>query len=274
MAVSSIVPKSTIQSTFSIGLPGWDTSINNEENIKISGFNGFRQRLLVTGISERVFKLISSKRGQDSLLSCNSFWSKWANWCSERKINSFRCAIGKVLYLSYLFDSGFEYRKIGCHRSAIFAYHECINKKIAGQHPHVFTLLKVTFDQRPPQPRCVFIWDIQTVLGFIKSQFSGWENLADKVVTHKVDILMTLLSASRALAVHHLDVRHMLRPEEEIVFTFHIIPKSWKYGTPPPSPPPPLKLEFCEYTEDRDGQIKIASNYCWALFSHMWKCLV
>ena len=56
-----------------------------------------------------------------------------ASWCGERKIDPFSCAINKVLdYLSCLFDSGFEYRTIGCRRSAISFYHEYVDNKPVG----------------------------------------------------------------------------------------------------------------------------------------------
>ena len=57
---------------------------------------------------------------------------------------------------------------------------------------------------------------------------------------------MALSFASRASAIHHLDVRYMLRPDGKFVFTFHKLHKSWKYGKAPPS------LEFREHTEDRN----------------------
>ena len=107
-------------------------------------------------------------------------------------------------------------------------------------------LLKGVFNQRPPQPRYVFILDIQTVLDFVKCQWSGCD-LSDKVFSYKVVILMVLSSAFRALATHHLDVRYMLRPERKFVYSFfHRLNKSWKYGKAPPN------LEYCEQTEDRD----------------------
>ena len=127
--------------------PGSDKFINNKKNMKISGFDSFRQRLLPIGISERVSKLISSTKRQGYLSNSSSSWSKWASCCGERKIDPFLCAIGKVLdYLSYWFDSGFEYRIIGCHRSAISAYHEHVDNKPVGQHPHVCALLKGMFN--------------------------------------------------------------------------------------------------------------------------------
>ena len=143
-------------------------------------------------------------------------------------------------YLSYFFDLGYEYRTVGCRRSAISAYHEYVDNKPVGQHPHICALLKGVFNEHPPQPRYVFIWDIQTVWDFIKCQWSGCD-LSNKVLTHKLVILIVLSSASRASAIHHLDVRYryMLRPEGKFIFTFHKLHKSWKFGKAPAS------LEFC-----------------------------
>ena len=182
MVVSSMVPNTSenvnrettsfaTPTTLSSKLPGADTSINNKQNIKISGLEGFRQRLLATGISERASKLALSTRRQGSLSNYNSSWSKWASSCGERKIDPFQYAIGKLLnYLSYLFDLGYEYRTVSYHRSKISAYHEYVDNKPVGQHPHVCVLLKWVLNQRPPQPRYVLIWYIQIVLDFVKCQ--------------------------------------------------------------------------------------------------------
>ena len=129
-------------------------------------------------------------------------------------------------YLSYLFDLAYKYRTVGFHRSAISAYHEYVDNKPVGQHPHVHDFLKVVF-QRPSQPRYIFIWDIQTVLDFVKCKWSGCD-LSDKVLTYKVVILMTLSFASRASTIHHLDIRYMLRTEGNFVLTFHKLHKSLK----------------------------------------------
>ena len=115
-------------------------------------------------------------------------------------------------------------------------------------------LLKALFNQCSPQPRYVFIWNIQAVLDFVKSQWSGCD-LSDEVLTYKVVILMTLSSASRASVIHHLDVRYMLRPEGTLLFTFHKLHKSWKHGKATPS------LEFCECTGDRDLCVVTLNEY-------------
>ena len=265
MAVSSMVPNPSencniettsfaTPSTSSIKPPGSDTSVNNKQNIKTSGLDGFRPKLLATGISERASQLISSTKRHGSLSNYNLSWSKSAGWCGERKIDPFRCAISKVLdYLSYLFDLGYKYRTVGCHRSVISTYHGYVDNKPMGQHPHVCALLKGVFNERPPQPIYVFIWDIKTVLDFVKCQWSGCD-LSDKVLSYKLVVLMALSPASGASAIHHLDVRYMLKTEVKFVFTLHKLRKGWKYGKAPQS------LEFCEYTEDRDYCVVTALN--------------
>ena len=88
---------------------------------------------------------------------------------------------------------------------------------------------------------------------FCKMSMAGCD-LSDKVLTHKLVILMALSSTSRASAIHHLDVRYMLRTEGKFIFTLHKLHKSWKYGKVSQS------LEFCEYTEDRDHCVVTTLN--------------
>ena len=54
--------------------------------------------------------------------------------------------------------------------TAISAYREYVDNIPVGQHPHVCALLKGMFNERPPQPRYIFIWDVQTVLDLVKCQ--------------------------------------------------------------------------------------------------------
>ena len=134
---------------------------------------------------------------------------------------------------------------MGCHRSAISAYHDQVNGKPVGQHPRVCALLTGAFNMRSPQPRYAFIWDVQIVLSYLKS-FGGSPQLSDKMLTYKTTMLMALTSASRASALHHLDMRFMVICENHCMFNFRQLHKSWRKGAPPPS------LKFYSYPEDND----------------------
>ena len=91
-------------------------------------------------------------------------------------------------YLASLFEQGYEYRTIGCHRSAISAYHEHVDGKPIGQHPDVCALVNGVFNNRPPQPRYSFIWDVQIILDFIKKNRGNCQRLSNKHLTHKLTI--------------------------------------------------------------------------------------
>ena len=49
-------------------------------------------------------------------------------------------------------------------------------------------------------------------------------------------ILMALTSASRASAMHCLDVRFMVKSEDAYIFNFYKLHKSWRKGKSPPKP--------------------------------------
>ena len=57
---------------------------------------------------------------------------------------------------------------------------------------------------------------------------------------------MALTSASRASAMHCLDVRFMVKSEDAYIFTFDKLHKSWRKGKALP------KLYFYKYSKDQD----------------------
>ena len=206
---------------------------SNKQNRNISGVDSFREKLFTGGLSETTYQLISSMRRSGSKSNYNSSWAQWVSWCNEKKVDPFRCDINQVVnYLSFLFDAGLEYRTIGCHRSATSAYHEYIDGKLFGQHPKVCALLKGVYNKRSPQPRYVFIWDVQIVINYIKSEWRYSEGPSDRLLTLKLVMLMALTSASRASAIHHLDIRYMVKRNEKYVFKFHRLHKRWRCGKP------------------------------------------
>ena len=55
--------------------------------------------------------------------------------------------------LALLFEKGYEYRTIGCNRSAISAFHDYVYDKPVG----LCALISRIFNNRPPQPRYMFV---------------------------------------------------------------------------------------------------------------------
>ena len=62
------------------------------------------------------------------------------------------------------------------------------------------------FNNRPPQPKYNFIWDVQLVLDYLKKELPNNSDLSDKLLTFKVAMLLALTSASRVRGLHILDI--------------------------------------------------------------------
>ena len=94
--------------------------------------------LLKKTVSETAVQLITSTRRKSSDLNLYSSWRIWISWCDKQEVDAFRCDIIELLeYLAFLFEKGYEYRTIGCHRSAISDFHDYVDGKPVGQHPEV-----------------------------------------------------------------------------------------------------------------------------------------
>ena len=124
------------------------------------------------GNSSNAAKLISHSRRKISTTNYESTWGQWTGWCNERQVNPFQAPVNYMInYLSEKFDKGLQNRTLNCLKSAISAYHVHIDGKSVRKHPKVSALLAGIFNQRPPQPRYVFIWVIEIVLQHIRTHW-------------------------------------------------------------------------------------------------------
>ena len=194
-----------------------------------------RKNLANEGVSERAAGLITNARRQGSLANYESSWGKWSGWCSKQQIDPFKCSINFVLdFLAELYDLDYKYSSINCHRSAISAYHDPIENVPVGQHPRVSSLMTGIFNQRPPQPRYSFVWDVEQVFSYLHNLPDN-EQLSDRLLTLKLTMLLALASACRCSEIQNLDIRYMTRSATSYTFQFTKVSKSWKKGKPPPS---------------------------------------
>ena len=214
---------------------GSDTPFSKKWVPKVGGLENFRKNLANEGVSERAAGLITNARRQGSLANYKSSWGKWSGWCSKQQIDPFKCSINFVLdFLAELYDLDYKYSSINCHRSAISAYHDPIENVPVGQHPRVSSLMTGIFNQRPPQPRYSFVWDVEQVFSYLHNLPDN-EQLSDRLLTLKLTMLLALASACRCSEIQNLDIRYMTRSATSYTFQFTKVSKSWKKGKPPPS---------------------------------------
>ena len=214
---------------------GSDTPFSKKWVPKVGGLENFRKNLANEGVSERAAGLITNARRQGSLANYESSWGKWSGWRSKQQIDPFKCSINFVLdFLAELYDLDYKYSSINCHRSAISAYHDPIENVPVGQHPRVSSLMTGIFNQRPPQPRYSFVWDVEQVFSYLHNLPDN-EQLSDRLLTLKLTMLLALASACRCSEIQNLDIRYMTRSATSYTFQFTKVSKSWKKGKPPPS---------------------------------------
>ena len=110
--------------------------------------------------------------------------------------------------LAAIFDSGSGCSVIGTHRSYILTFHELINRISVGKHSRVCALMSGVFNQRPLLPTYSFIWDVDTVLRFIKSLSVG-DSISHKILTLKLMALFALAAAFRVSEITNLDINFL-----------------------------------------------------------------
>ena len=163
------------------------TSLDHQQNSKVSGMENLRERLSLSGVAGIASSLIANPRRSSSTGNHESAWRKWVDWCRRTQIDTVSCDITPILeFLGEFLDAGYEYRTINSPRSAISAYHQTIDSKDVGSDDKVCKLLNGVFNLRPPQPKYTFIWDVQTVLEYIKVNWPINNVLSDEFLSLKL----------------------------------------------------------------------------------------
>ena len=121
--------------------------------------------------------------------------------------------------MAELCEKGLEYRTIGTQRSAINVFHDPIENIRVGSHPRISVLMSGVFNMKPPQPKYPFIWDVETVLDFLR-KLRGNDFLSEKLLTLNVSMVPSFLSASRVLEITNLRVDYLTK--HSCVYTFAI----------------------------------------------------
>ena len=83
----------------------------------------------------------------------------------------------------------------------------------------VSALMSGIFNKNPPEPNYQFIWDVETVIDSLR-KLPGNDFLTDKLLTGKVSMLLSLLSASRVSEITNLRVDYLTRHSS--LYTFPI----------------------------------------------------
>ena len=97
-------------------------------------------------------------------------------------------------FITEEFKKGKQYSTLNTYRSAISATHIGSSGTPAGQHPLVCRLMQGIFNSRPPMPKNVILWDVETALRHAESLFP-LEELSLKQISERTAMLLALANA-------------------------------------------------------------------------------
>lgn len=160
------------------------------------------------GISDDTQAILLSSWRESTKKQYRTYIGKWVSFCCKREINVFEADVNNVLsFLTELYKSGLGYSCINTARSALSSFIQLNNVNI-GSHPLVRRFIRGVFVLRPALPRYNVTWDVNIVLKYLKS-LSPLSSLSLLQLSHKLVMLLALLSGQRGQTLHLIDIRNI-----------------------------------------------------------------
>lgn len=132
-------------------------------------------------------------------------------------------------FLTELFETGIGYSALNTARSALSAVGIVIDGFSVGAHPVIIRYMKGVYNQRPSLPRYTETWDVAIVLTYLQT-LSPVKGLSLKLLTLKLVMLISIISACRTQSLHLLDVRGMVKRKDSYVLLYSDVLKHSKPG--------------------------------------------
>ena len=200
-----------------------------------------RRHLESRGFSPTVTTVMEASWRPRTRKQYSSYLAKWELYCGKRDINPFCPSVTEgINFLGELFNQGIGYSGLNTARSALSTIVVLSNNASFGTHPLVCRFMKGVFEMRPSLPRYKDIWDVSTVLEYLKTLHPP-EDLTLKELTLKLTMLLALLSAQRCQTLQALSIGNMVLTDEKCSFHFS---KPLKTSRPGKHLDPPVVTSF------------------------------
>ena len=131
--------------------------------------------------------------------------------------------------MASLYEKGLGYSVINTASSVLSSVLDLPGGNTFGTHPLVTRFLKGVFELKPSLPRYTTIWDVGTVLQYLKTLHPIPE-LSLKTMTKKLTMLLCLLTGQRCQTLTKLDVSLMQALPDKYVFSIGEKLKTTKPG--------------------------------------------
>ena len=144
-------------------------------------------------------------------------------------MNVYQPSVEQVVeFLTQLFQTGLGYSAINTARSALSSI-VTFGHAPLGEHPMIKRFLKGIFELRPSLPKHSSIWDVNTLLLYLK-KLAPLEKMSLKEISLKLTSLLCILTGQRCQTIHKIDISHIQQLPNVIRITIKDTLKTTKPG--------------------------------------------
>ena len=142
----------------------------------------------------------------------------WDFICHERQMNCYSPPLRDALqFLLGLFNQRLSYSTLNTARSALSTIVTVDKGGSFGSNHIVTRFMKGVFELHRPKPKYDKTLDVSMVSKHLSSLYP-YETLSLKDLTHKVLMLILLVSSQRGQSIHYLDLQHLTMEENTYSF--------------------------------------------------------
>ena len=191
---------------------------------KTDGMSFVRKHYRDQGFSENVIAVLLDSWRPTTQKQYAVYIKKWNLFCRESEISPHFPDLTQVLEFLYT-QLHLSYSTMNTAQSALSCIIFVDNMPV-GQHPLVCRFLKGVFERKPASKKYYGIWDVKTVLQFLRT-----------FITLKLAMLLALVGIQRKQTLLHLNVnsQYMVKSHDAFVFTLskHVKQSRPNYSVPP-----------------------------------------
>ena len=203
-----------------------------------------REQLESQGLSEQATALVMGSWRNSTKKQYEPYIKRWKQYCNKRKMGPFSASVETgVNFLAELYHTGIGYSANNTARCALCTCLLIDRCKSFGSLPLVSRFIKGVFESRPALPKYSETWDVKQVFSYLQPLHPP-ESLTLKDLTHKLVMLLALLSEQRRQTLHSLSVSDMKLNPDKCVFVIKALLKTSGPGRHISS------LEFVAYQPD------------------------
>ena len=161
-------------------------------------------------MSSDAIQIIESSLAAGTYKQYRPYINKWIKFCEDKKVDPTQAqTVVGIEYLTQLFhESNVGYSAINTARSALSLMIDPVSGLSFGSQPLVKRFMAGIFKLKPALPRYISTFDTQKVINYQDTiQTSLLTPLKD--LSHKLAMLLCLLSSQRSQSIAALDVQFM-----------------------------------------------------------------